>query len=150
MLDAGRFDLIYSSTGKILLGTAEFVVSPGASEERIFFRTEICADFDGYGLEELLAGEILRSSIDGRYTVVPLCPLLAHHLLRHGEEFTSEGGVFREPRPDDIRLITHAARSDVQECASDAPVIRQQDFSVTLRLPFPMEEDECGPSFPTI
>ncbi|SBU95652.1 hypothetical protein YW5DRAFT_05203 [Streptomyces sp. Ncost-T6T-1] len=135
---------------EILVGTAEFVVSPGESEERIFFRTEMCADFDGYGLEKLLVGEILKSSIDGKYAVVPLCPLLARHLLLHGEEFMSDGGVFRDPRPDDIRLITRAARSDAQECLSDAPVIRQQDISVTLRLPFSTEGDECGPSFPTI
>ncbi|WP_432006060.1 hypothetical protein [Streptomyces parvus] len=135
---------------EILVGTAEFVVSPGESEERIFLRTEMCADFDGHDLEELLVGEILKSGIDGKYAVVPLCPLIARHLLLHGEEFVSEGGAFRDPRPDDIRLITRAARSDAQECVSDAPVIRQQNFSVTLRLPFSMEEDECGPSFPTI
>lgn len=95
-------------------------------------------------------GEILKSSIDAKYAIVPLCPLIARHLLLHGDEFVSERGSFRDPRPDDIRLITRAARSAAQECVSDAPVIRQQDFSVTLRLPFSMEEDECGPSFPAI
>ncbi|MEU5328907.1 hypothetical protein [Streptomyces parvus] len=133
---------------EIIIGMAEFVVPPGETEERIFFRTEMCADFDGYGLEELLVGEVLKSSIDGKYAVVPLCPLIARHLLLHGEEFVSEGGAFRDPRPDDIRLITRAARSAAQECVSDAPVIRQQDFSVTLGLLLSEEEDECGPSFP--
>ncbi|WP_203686012.1 hypothetical protein [Streptomyces sp. SID14515] len=133
-----------------IFGIAEFVISPGESEERVFFRTEIYADFDGHGLEGLLVREILSSSIDEKYTIVPLCPLLARHLCLHGEEFVAEGGAFREPLPDDIRLITRAARSAAQDCVSSASVIRRQDFSATPSLPFSMEEDECGRSFPTI
>ncbi|MGY5001369.1 hypothetical protein [Streptomyces griseus] len=133
-----------------VVGTADFVISPGEHEERIFFRTEIYSEVHERGLERLLTQEILHSSIDEKYTVVPLCPLLAHHLRLHGKEFVADGGAFREPLPDDIRLITRAARSEAQDCGSDASVPRQQDHAAEPRLPFSMEGDECGRSFPTI
>ncbi|MFE7338199.1 GNAT family protein [Streptomyces griseus] len=133
-----------------VVGTADFVISPGEYEERIFFRTEIYPDVHERGLERLLIQEILSSSIDEKYTVVPLCPLLAHHLRLHGKGFVGEGGAFREPLPDDIRLITRAARSEAQNCGSDASVIRRQDYPATPKFPFSTEGDECGRSFPTI
>ncbi|MFF2852301.1 GNAT family N-acetyltransferase [Streptomyces sp. NPDC058001] len=91
------------------LGTADFVVIPGASEERIFFHTEVCQGFGGRDLVALLVNKALTDSIRESATVVPLCPMFARHLRAHGDEFVANGGVFRQPIPDDIGVITRAA-----------------------------------------
>ncbi|MEU5647583.1 GNAT family N-acetyltransferase [Streptomyces milbemycinicus] len=91
------------------VGTADFVVIPGASEERIFFHTEVCQDFGGRDLVALLVSKALTDSIRENVTVVPLCPVFARHLRVHGDEFVANGGVFRQPIPDDIGVITRAA-----------------------------------------
>lgn len=91
------------------VGTADFVVIPGASEERIFFHTEVCQDFGGRGLVALLVSKALTESIRDNVTVVPLCPLFARHLQVHGDKFIANGGAFRQPTPDDIGVITRAA-----------------------------------------
>ncbi|MFE3711683.1 hypothetical protein ACFXPE_40840 [Streptomyces scopuliridis] len=43
------------------VGTADFVVIPGASEERIFFHTEVCQGFGARGLVALLARRYLTT-----------------------------------------------------------------------------------------
>lgn len=91
------------------VGTADFVATPGASEERIFFHTEVCQDLGEHGLVALLVSTALTDSIRENVTVVPLCPMFAHHLQVHGDEFIANGGAFRQPTPDDIGVITHAA-----------------------------------------
>ncbi|MFJ6573512.1 GNAT family N-acetyltransferase [Streptomyces sp. NPDC091292] len=95
------------------LGTADFVVVPGASEERIFFHTEVCQDFGGRGVVALLVSKALTDCIREDVTVVPLCPMFARHLRVHGDEFIANGGVFRQPIPDDIGVITRAALGEV-------------------------------------
>ncbi|MFD8384673.1 GNAT family N-acetyltransferase [Streptomyces sp. NPDC059679] len=88
------------------VGTADFVVIPGASEERIFFHTEVCQDFGGRDLVALLVSKALTDSIRKNVTVVPLCPMFARHLRVHGDEFVAHrqcDAVKRRQVPPDIR-----------------------------------------------
>lgn len=93
------------------VGRADFLDSPGAAAERIFFHTEVDPEFGGRGLAGLLVREALADSIRKNLTVVPVCPLFARHLRTHGDEFVANGGVFRSPTPTDIALVTRAVRS---------------------------------------
>jgi uncharacterized protein len=96
--------------GESPIGRAEYVDSPGADDERIFFHTEVDPAFEGRGLAGLLLGEALADSIRNGRTVVPVCPLFARHLKKHGDEFVAAGGVFRAPTRADISLIARLAR----------------------------------------
>ncbi|MFD5752205.1 GNAT family N-acetyltransferase [Streptomyces sp. NPDC127033] len=91
------------------VGMADFVVIPGASEERIFFNTEVWQSFGGRDLVALLVSKALKDSVREKVTVVPLCPMFARHLREYGDEFIANGGVLRQPIPDDIGVITRAA-----------------------------------------
>lgn len=93
------------------VGRADFVDSPGAGAERIFFHTEVAEEFGGRGLAGLLVRAALADSIRQNLTVVPVCPLFARHLRTHGDEFVANGGVFRRPTPTDIALVTRSVRS---------------------------------------
>jgi predicted GNAT family acetyltransferase len=93
------------------VGRADFVDSPAEDDDRIFFHTEIDQEFGGRGLAALLVREALADSIRRNVTVVPVCPLFARHLRMHGDEFVANGGVFRQPTPADIALVTRATRS---------------------------------------
>ncbi|MFF0341751.1 GNAT family N-acetyltransferase [Kribbella sp. NPDC004875] len=88
------------------VGRADFVDSPGG--DRIFFHTEVDPEFGGRGLAGLLVREALTDSIRKNLTVVPVCPLFARHLSKHGDEFVAKGGVFRRPTPADIALAEEA------------------------------------------
>lgn len=91
-----------------LAGRADFVDPPEAGGERIFFHTEIAEEFGGRGLAGLLVREALADSIRRDLTVVPVCPLFAKHLEKHGEDFKAEGGRFRRPRPADLTTVKQA------------------------------------------
>ncbi|MGW3419393.1 GNAT family N-acetyltransferase [Streptomyces phaeochromogenes] len=93
---------------KTPVGTADFVVISDVREERIFFHTEVCQVFGGRDLVDLLVSKALADSIRENATVVPLCPMFARHLRVHSDKFTANGGVFRQPIPDDIGVITRA------------------------------------------
>jgi len=93
---------------KTPVGTADFVVISDAREERIFFHTEVFQVFGGRDLVEILVSKALTDSIRENATVVPLCPMFARHLRVHSDKFTASGGVFRQPIPDDIKVITRA------------------------------------------
>ena len=92
-------------------GRAEFIDSPQAGDERIFFHTEVDEQFGGRGLAGLLVREALEDSMRRNITIVPVCPLFARHLAKHGDEFTASGGVFRRPTSSDIALVTRTAQS---------------------------------------
>jgi len=92
------------------VGRAEYVDPPGAERERIFFHTEVQSAFGGRGLARLLVEEALADSIREGRTVVPLCPLFARHLERHGAEFVAAGGVFRTSTRADIVLVSRLTR----------------------------------------
>ncbi|WP_420000084.1 GNAT family N-acetyltransferase [Streptomyces boninensis] len=93
------------------IGRAQFVDNPGVGEERIFFHTEIDQEFGGRGLAGLLVREALDDSIRKNLTVVPVCPLFARHLKKHGDEFVANGGMFRQPTPSDFALVRRATQS---------------------------------------
>lgn len=88
-----------------LAGRADFVDPPQAADERVFFHTEVAKEFGGRGLAGLLIREALADSISRNLTVVPVCPLFASHLKKHGDEYKAEGGQFRRPRPADLALV---------------------------------------------
>ena len=92
------------------VGRAEFVGSPSAGDERIFFHTEVDPEFGGRGLAGLLVREALADSIRNGLTVVPVCPLFARHLRKHRDEFIAAGGAYRTPTPADIALVMRIAR----------------------------------------
>lgn len=93
------------------VGRADFVDSPEVDGERILFHTEIDPDHAGQGLAGVLVREVLADSIRKDMTVVPVCPLIARHLEKHGDEFLAEGGTFRTPTKADIAFVRRAARS---------------------------------------
>ncbi|MBQ1040925.1 N-acetyltransferase [Micromonospora sp. C32] len=95
------------------LGRADFVDSPGVDGERVVFHTEVDQKFLGRGLAGLLVREVLADSIRTGVTVVPVCPLFAGHLRRHGAEFVADGGKFRAPTPTDMALVRRATTSRV-------------------------------------
>lgn len=110
-------DPISSYTVKVADGSAvgrvDFVDAHGAGDERIIFHTEVDEAFGGRGLADLLVREALDDSVREHLTVVPVCPLFARHLDRHGDEFVANGGAFRQPTPADIALVRRAVRSVV-------------------------------------
>lgn len=93
------------------VGRAEFVDLPG-TQDRIFVHTEVDEAFGGRGLAGLLVREALDDSIRRSITVVPVCPVFARHLKEHGSEYSDRGGAFRRPRPDDLALVSRAARGE--------------------------------------
>ncbi|WP_197383693.1 GNAT family N-acetyltransferase [Mycolicibacterium mengxianglii] len=94
------------------VGRADFVDSLPADGDRIFFHTEVGEEFSGRGLAGLLVREALTDSIRKNLTVVPVCPLFAAHLKKHGSEFLADGGKFRRPTRADIALVPRATHSD--------------------------------------
>ncbi|WP_328500984.1 N-acetyltransferase [Streptomyces sp. NBC_00457] len=96
------------------VGTTDFVAISGTSEERIFFHTEVCQDFGERALVALLVSTALTDSIRESVAVVPLCPMFARHLRVNGDEFIANGGVFRQPTPDDIGVITRATLGEAR------------------------------------
>lgn len=93
-------------------GRADFIDAPEADGERIFFHTEVDQEFGGRGLGGLLVREALAASIGKNLTVVPVCPLFASHLDRHGDPFVADGGRFRKPTPADVELVKRAKTSE--------------------------------------
>lgn len=93
------------------VGRVDYVEPPGPSEERIVFHTEVDPDFGGRGIASMLVSEVLTDSIGDGMTIVPVCPLFARHLKKHGDEFVASGGAFRTPRPADFDLIGRLTRA---------------------------------------
>ncbi|ANI40579.1 N-acetyltransferase [Mycolicibacterium vaccae] len=93
-------------------GRAEFVDPPDTAGERIFFHTEVDEEFSGRGLAGLLLRAALADSIGKNLTVVPVCPLFARHLKRHGGEFLADGGRFRRPTKADLALVSRTVREE--------------------------------------
>jgi uncharacterized protein len=89
-----------------LAGSADFLDSPDADRERIFFHTEVDEEFSGQGVGGLLVREILADSIRKQLTIVPVCPLIAAHLKKQGAKFLADGGRFRPPTRADFGLLS--------------------------------------------
>ncbi|BBG02676.1 MULTISPECIES: GNAT family N-acetyltransferase [Pseudonocardia] len=92
-------------------GRADFVDSPTVDQERIFFHTEVDREFSGRGLAGILIREALADSIRTGRTVVPVCPLFAGHLDKHGDDFVADGGRFRLPTKADLAVVRRATRA---------------------------------------
>lgn len=92
------------------VGRADFVDSPETAGERIVFHTEIDQEHAARGLAGLLIREVLADSVRSGLTVVPVCPLIARHLDKNGEDFRAAGGMFRTPTKADIALVRRAVR----------------------------------------
>ncbi|MAT06231.1 MAG: N-acetyltransferase [Acidimicrobiaceae bacterium] len=91
-------------------GRVDFLDSPDVDGERIVFHTEVDPEHAGRGLAGHLVREVLADSIRSGLTVVPVCPLFARHLAKHGDEFVAEGGTYRKPTKADIAFAMRAAR----------------------------------------
>ncbi|MFD7024359.1 GNAT family N-acetyltransferase [Promicromonospora sukumoe] len=81
-----------------------------AGGDRVFFHTEVDEEYGGRGLAGILVREALADSIRKNIVVVPVCPLFAAHLAKHGDEYVAAGGVFRQPAKDDIAQVTQAVK----------------------------------------
>jgi hypothetical protein len=93
------------------VGRVNFTDSPEVDGDRIVFHTEVDRRFGGRGLAGLLVREVLADSIRRGVTIVPVCPLFAGHLKKHGDEFVADGGTFRQPTQADVVLVAGATRS---------------------------------------
>ncbi|MEV0891843.1 GNAT family N-acetyltransferase [Promicromonospora sp. NPDC050262] len=82
----------------------------GVGHDRIFFHTEVDDAYGGRGLAGILVREALADSIRRNIVVVPVCPVFAAHLEKHGDEYVAAGGAFRQPTKDDIAQVTQAVR----------------------------------------
>lgn len=78
--------------------------------DRIFFHTEVDEEYGGRGLAGILVREALADSIRKNIVVVPVCPLFAAHLAKHGDEYVAAGGAIREPTKEDIAQVTGAVK----------------------------------------
>lgn len=111
-LDTDRAISAYTITlegeSPTLVGRADFVDGPDG--DRIFFHTEVDPEYGGRGLGGMVVREALADSIRRGLTVVPVCPLFATHLKRHGEEFEAEGGRYRQPEAADMDAVKTAIR----------------------------------------
>ncbi|MFI8524586.1 GNAT family N-acetyltransferase [Promicromonospora sukumoe] len=103
--------------GGPVVGRADFVdgTAGGSSAgddggDRVFFHTEVDEEYGGRGLAGILVREALADSIRKNIVVVPVCPLFAAHLEKHGDEYVAAGGVFRQPARDDIAQVTQAVK----------------------------------------
>lgn len=94
--------------GSAHAGRADYLDSAAAERDRIFFHTEVDPEFSGRGL----AGQLVRSALEDAITenvmVVPVCPLFAAHLRKHGDAYVADGGHYRAPRPADLALVGRA------------------------------------------
>lgn len=102
--DRPRSAYIVSSADGSPVGRAHFF-DTDVDGERIFFHTEVDQAVGGRGLAGLLVREALADSIRTGVTVVPVCPLFADYLRRHGDQFVADGGMFRKPTRADVALV---------------------------------------------
>ncbi|MCR2824309.1 GNAT family N-acetyltransferase [Microbacterium sp. zg.Y909] len=107
-----------SADGRVA-GRADFIDAPEGRAERIFFHTEVDPAYGGRGFGVLLLREALADSIRQGVTVVPVCPLFARHLTRHGGEYVAEGGAYRTPRLADIDLVKRAVGGSGRAAGAD-------------------------------
>lgn len=103
-----RSYVIGLADGSAAAGRADFVEDEGAAPTRIFFHTEVDPAFSGRGLAGLVIRTALADAIDDAVVVVPVCPLFAAHLRKHGDAFVGAGGRFRAPRPADLAIVGRA------------------------------------------
>ena len=83
-------------------------------DDRIFFHTVVDERFGGRGLGTILVREALAATReggeDGGRNIVPICPMVAGYLEKHGEEFAAAGGRVRAPRDEDTAAVRERGR----------------------------------------
>lgn len=94
------------------VGHADFLEPESDEAVRVFFHTEIDPEFSGRGLATQLIRTALGDAVEEKIVVVPVCPLFAAYLRKHGEAFLAEGGRFRVPRRADLALVSQAVRTE--------------------------------------
>jgi hypothetical protein len=94
------------------VGRADYLEPESDEAVRVFFHTEVDPEFSGRGLATQLIRTALGDAIAQKIVVVPVCPLFAAYLRKHGEAFLAEGGKFRVPRRADLALVSQAARTE--------------------------------------
>lgn len=72
-----RYDITVDGA---LAGFSQFLDRDG---RRIFFHTEIDADFGGRGLGTELVKEALTDTVGDGLTIVPVCPLVRAYVSKH-------------------------------------------------------------------
>ena len=106
---AGRADFVDGPAGGSGGSTGEGDDAAGGGD-RVFFHTEVDEEYGGRGLAGILVREALADSIRKSIVVVPVCPLFAAHLAKHGDEYVAAGGAIRQPTKDDIAQVTEAVK----------------------------------------
>lgn len=92
-----------------IAGHAYFLPGPEAETERIFFHTVVDEAFGGRGLSKFLVAEALDASRERGITVVPVCPLFVKKLQETGDDYTAQGGKFRNATGADIDIAKRQA-----------------------------------------
>ncbi|WP_020016191.1 GNAT family N-acetyltransferase [Promicromonospora sukumoe] len=105
----GRADFVDGASG-VSGGSAGDDDAAGGGD-RVFFHTEVDEEYGGRGLAGILVREALADSIRKNIVVVPVCPLFAAHLAKHGDEYVAAGGAIRQPTRDDIAQVTEAVKA---------------------------------------
>lgn len=90
-------------------GHAYYLPGPEAETERIFFHTVVDDEFGGRGLSKFLVAEALDDSRERGVTVVPVCPLFVKKLQETGDDYTAQGGKFRNATGADIDIVKRQA-----------------------------------------
>ena len=106
----GRADFVDPRDGGAVSEGVDVGDDGGVDHDRIFFHTEVDEAYGGRGLAGILVREALADSIRRNIVVVPVCPVFAAHLEKHGDEYVAAGGTFRQPAKDDIAQVTRAVR----------------------------------------
>lgn len=86
-------------------GHAYFLPGPEAETERIFHHTVVDEQFGGRGLSKILVAEALEDSRERGITVVPVCPLFVKKLQETGDDYTAQGGKFRNATGADMDIV---------------------------------------------
>lgn len=105
----GRADFVDGAAGGSGASGDDGGVTGGG--DRIFFHTEVDEEYGGRGLAGILVREALADSIRKNIVVVPVCPLFAAHLAKHGDEYVAAGGAIRQPAKEDIAQVTEAVKA---------------------------------------
>lgn len=93
-------------------GRADYLEPESDEAVRVFFHTEVDPEFSGRGLATQLIRAALGDAIEENIVVVPVCPLFAAYLRKHGAAYLAEGGRFRVPRRADLALVSQAVRTE--------------------------------------
>lgn len=73
--------------------------------DRIFFHTVVDEAYSGRGLAGIVVKQALEHTAREGLTVVPVCPVVKGYLDNHGDDYTSQGGIFRAVTTSDLDIV---------------------------------------------